>query len=104
MSIKVYDIAHCRTGDKGRTVNISVIAFDEAKFHYLKQHLTSEKVAKDFSPIAEGPVSRYELPKLHAFNFVVENMRGGGVTVSLSQDIHGKSLSYLMMGIVLPEN
>ncbi|MBU8848213.1 MAG: hypothetical protein KOO65_03170 [Desulfobacterales bacterium] len=104
MSIKVYDIAHCRAGDKGRTVNISVIAFDETGFHHLQQHLTPKKVAEDFFPIAEGPVSRYELPKLKAFNFVIENVRGGGVTVSLFQDIHGKTLSYLMLAIVLPDN
>ena len=103
MSITVYDLAHARAGDKGCTVNISVTAFDEAGFRHLKQHLTSEKVAESFFPIADGPVSRYELGKLNAFNFVVENVRGGGVTVSLSQDIHGKSLSYLILCIVLPE-
>ena len=104
MSIKVYDLAHCRAGDKGRTVNISVIAFTEDGFRHLQRHLTQEKVAEKFAFIAKGPVYRYELSKLQAFNFVVENIHGGGVTVSLSQDIHGKSLSYLMLSIVLPEN
>ena len=104
MRIKVYDIAHCRAGDKGRTINISVIAFNRKGFEYLKQHLTAEKVAKSFESIAEGPVIRYELARLKAFNFVIENMQGGGVTVSLCQDIHGKSMSYLMLDIVLEEN
>lgn len=104
MSIKVYDIAHCRAGDKGRTINISVIAFNKGGFKHLKQYLTSKKVAERFLPIADGPVLRYELPRLQAFNFVIENVQGGGVTVSLSQDIHGKSMSYLMLDIVLPGN
>jgi len=59
-------------------------------------------VMQAYSEIAKGPVTRYELPKLKALNFVIENALGGGVTVSLAQDMHGKSLSYLMLGIELP--
>jgi len=70
MSIKVYDIAHCRAGDKGRKINISVIAYNPDRFEYLQEYLTVEKVAESFSAIADGPVTRYELPKIHAFNFV----------------------------------
>ena len=55
-----------------------------------------------FAHIAKGPVTRYELPKLKALNFVIENALGGGVTVSLNQDIHGKSLSNVMLTIELP--
>lgn len=100
--MKVYDLAHCRAGDKGRTVNVSVVAFNREGFRHLEKNLTWEKVADRFAPLAKGPVTRYDLPKLNAFNFVIENMRGGGVTVSLSQDIHGKSMSYLMLDIPLP--
>lgn len=57
----------------------------------LRQHLTPERVMRAFAHIAKGPVTRYELPKLRAFNFVIENALGGGVT-SLNQDVHGKSL------------
>ena len=54
-----------------------------------------------YAHIAKGPITRYELPKLRALNFVIENALGGGVTVSLAQDAHGKSLSYVMLGIEL---
>ena len=57
--------------------------------------------SSDLAEIARGPVTRYELPKLRALNFVIENALGGGVTVSLAQDMHGKSLSFVMLGIEL---
>ena len=101
--MKVYDLAHCRAGDKGRTVNVSVVAYNRDGYRHLETYLTAEKVAERFSSLAEGPVTRYDLPKLNAFNFVIENMQGGGVTVSLSQDIHGKSMSGLMMDIPVPK-
>lgn len=104
MSIRVYDLAHSRAGDKGRSVNISVIAYDEAAFAHLREHLTEERVMAAFGERADGPVTRYELPKIQAFNFVVANAFGGGVTANLSQDLHGKSLSSLMLTIELPDH
>lgn len=100
--VKVYDLAHCRAGDKGNTSNISVIAYDERHYPFLREHLTPETVMRAFAHIAKGPVTRYELPKLQAFNFVVENALGGGVTISLNQDVHGKSLSTVMLEIEFP--
>ena len=101
MSVKVYDLAHARAGDKGNTSNVSVTAYDERAWQILRAQLTPERVLQAYSEIAKGPVTRYELPKLKALNFVIENALGGGVTVSLAQDMHGKSLSFLMLGIVL---
>jgi hypothetical protein len=101
MSVKVYDLAHARAGDKGNTSNVSVTAYDERAWNILRAQLTPEVVMKAYSEIAKGPVTRYELPKLKALNFVIENALGGGVTVSLAQDMHGKSLSFLMLGIEL---
>ena len=101
-AVKVYDLAHCRAGDKGNTSNISVIAYDERHYPFLREHLTPEKVMHAFAHIAKGPVTRYELPKLKAFNFVIENALGGGVTISLNQDVHGKSLSTVMLEIDFP--
>ncbi|RVD33718.1 hypothetical protein EN742_29155 [Mesorhizobium sp. M4A.F.Ca.ET.020.02.1.1] len=98
---RVYDLAHARAGDKGNTSNISVIAYDEEAWLLLRERLTVERVAMAFRHIAAGPVRRYELPKLHALNFVIENALGGGVTRSLAQDPHGKSLSALMLTIDL---
>ena len=100
--IRVYDIAHSRAGDKGDTSNISAIAYDEAGWEVLREQLTAEVVMKAFAHIVKGPVTRYELPKLRALNFVIEGALGGGVTRSLAQDVHGKSLSSLMLTIELP--
>ena len=100
--VRVYDIAHSRAGDKGDTSNISAIAYDAAGWKVLREQLTEEVVMKAFAHIARGPVTRYELPKLQALNFVIEGALGGGVTRSLAQDVHGKSLSSLMLMIELP--
>jgi hypothetical protein len=102
MMVRVYDIAHSRAGDKGDTSNISVIAYDAAGWEILRTQLTSERVMAAFAHIAKGPIRRYELPKLQALNFVIDHALGGGVTRSLAQDAHGKSLSSLMLTIELP--
>jgi len=99
--VRVYDLAHSRAGDKGNTSNISVIAYDEAGWSVLREQLTAERVMAAFAHVAQGPVRRYELPKLRALNFVIEGALGGGVTRSLAQDAHGKSLSSLMLTIEL---
>ena len=103
MSIRVYDLAHSRAGDKGDTINISVIAHDAAGFRHLGRHLTCERVMEAFAPLAKGPCVRFELPKLQAYNFVIERALDGGVTRSMRMDIHGKSLSSLMLTIEVPE-
>jgi hypothetical protein len=100
--VRVYDLAHSRAGDKGDTSNISVIAYDELAWTVLREQLTPERVMEAFAHLAKGPVRRFELPKLQALNFVIERALGGGVTRSLAQDMHGKSLSALMLTIELP--
>ena len=102
MSVKVHALAHGRAGDKGNTSNVSVVAYDDRAWEILREQLTVERVMAAFAHVAKGPVTRYELPRLQALNFVIENALGGGVTISLAQDAHGKSLSYLMLGIDLP--
>jgi hypothetical protein len=102
MMVRVYDIAHSRAGDKGDTSNISVIAYDAVGWEILRTQLTSERVMAAFAHLAKGPIRRYELPKLQALNFVIDHALGGGVTRSLAQDAHGKSLSSLMLTIELP--
>jgi len=101
-TVRVYDLAHCRAGDKGNTSNVSVTAYEETDWAFLRDTLTEERVMAAYAHIAQGPVTRYELPKLKALNFVIENALGGGVTISLNQDIHGKSLSNVMLAIELP--
>jgi hypothetical protein len=103
MSTKVYDLAHSRAGDKGNTSNVSVIAYDAQGWAVLKEKLTPERVMRAYAHVAKGPVTRYELPKLQALNFVIENALGGGVTISLALDAHGKTLSFLMLDIDLDD-
>jgi hypothetical protein len=100
--IRVYDLAHSRAGDKSDTSNISVIAYDAKAWEILREQLTADRVMHAFAHLAKGPVQRYELPKLQALNFVIQGALGGGVTRSLAQDAHGKSLSSLMLTIELP--
>lgn len=103
MSLRVYDLAHSRAGDKGDRINVSVIAYDDDGFRHLGTHLTCDRVMETFAPLAEGPCQRFELPQLRAFNFVIDRALDGGVTRSMRMDIHGKSLSSLMLTIALPE-
>ncbi len=102
MSVKVHELAHARAGDKGNTSNVSVVAYSDEAWTLLREQLTVERVMDAYAHVAKGPVTRYELPTLKALNFVIENALGGGVTISLAQDAHGKSLSFLMLDIGLP--
>ena len=102
--MKLREIAHSRTGDKGNTSNISVIAYDPTNYPLLEKYVTAERVKAFFSEIVKGEVVRYELPNLGALNFVMYSALGGGVTRTLSLDIHGKSLSSALMNLEVPEN
>ena len=99
--MKLREIAHSRTGDKGDISNISVIAFDEADYPFLEEHLTAERVAEHFREILTGTVTRYELPNIGALNFVLAGMLAGGVTRSLALDAHGKTLSSALLDLEL---
>ena len=91
--MKLYEIAHSRTGDKGNIANISLIAYEIKDYELLREKVTAEKVKAWFAGMVKGEVIRYELPQLGAMNFVMYDALGGGVTRTLSQDMHGKSLS-----------
>ncbi|MCZ6703225.1 MAG: hypothetical protein O6940_09315 [Ignavibacteria bacterium] len=93
MKIKLIDIAHGRSGDKGDAANIGIIAYDDKGYEIIKKHLTAEKVKKHFSGICKGNVDRYELPNIRALNFMMHNTLGGGGTVSLKHDAQGKTLA-----------
>ena len=100
------ELAHARSGDKGDTCNIGVIAYEPHYYPLLLRTLTPERVKDHFRGIVKGKVTRYELPKVHAVNLVMENALGGGVTRSLSLDPHGKSYSaaILTMPVEVPED
>jgi len=100
--MQLKNIAHTRTGDKGNTINISVIAFKDSDYPVLEKYMTAEKVKAFFSEIVQGKVKRYELPNLGALNFVMEKALGGGVTRSLRLDKHGKSLSSALLEMEFP--
>ncbi|AIF52641.1 hypothetical protein [Pelosinus sp. UFO1] len=100
--MKLREIAHSRTGDKGNISNISVIAHDPGQYPILKKYVTAEKVKEFFSEIVKGEVVRYELPNIGALNFVLYSALGGGVTRTLSLDAHGKSLSSALMNLEVP--
>jgi len=102
MTTRVHDLAHCRAGDKGNTSNVSVILYSAADWDFVREHLTEARVLHAYRHVARGPVTRHEIRNLKAFNFVIENALGGGVTISLAQDIHGKSLSNVMLAVELP--
>ena len=95
--MKLLDIAHSRTGDKGNISNISLIVYDEKNYSLIKEIVTAEKVKEYFSDIVKGKVVRYELDNLWALNFVMYDALGGGVTRSLAIDKHGKSLSSALL-------
>lgn len=95
--MKLKEIAHARTGDKGEISNISLIPYDEKMFDYIKEHVTAEKVKDYFSEICKGEVVRYELEGVKAFNFVLDKTLGGGVTRSLALDKHGKTLGMALL-------
>ena len=95
-------IAHSRTGDKGDTSNISVIAYDAKDYPLLERHVTAERVKEHFAEIVQGEVVRYTLPDLGALNFVMHRALGGGVTRSLALDAHGKCLGSAILDLQLP--
>jgi len=101
--MKLRDIAHSRTGDKGDTSNISVIAYDPRHYAFLCRHVTADAVKAHFASVVRGEVKRYELPRIGALNFVMGHTLGGGVTRSLALDAHGKALSSALLNLDLPE-
>jgi len=105
--MKLREIAHSRTGDKGNTSNISVIAYDPKHYPLLLAQATAARVKAHFTGVVQGDVVRYELPRIAALNFVMSQTLGGGVTRSLALDAHGKSLSSALLDLeidVPPEN
>jgi hypothetical protein len=101
--MKLRSLAHSRTGDKGDTSNLSVIAYDARDYEHLRRHVTAERVRAHFAGVVQGEVTRYELPRIGALNFVLTKTLGGGVTRSLALDAHGKSLSSALLDLELPD-
>lgn len=99
--MKLRELAHSRTGDKGNISVISVIAYRPEYYDLLREKVTADTVAAYFKEIVHGKVTRYELPNIHALNFVMEDALGGGVTRSLAVDMHGKTLGFALLEMEL---
>lgn len=105
MKVPLSRLAHTRSGDKGDTCNIGVIAWESRFYPILVQEVTSDRVKRHFGAMVEGSVERYELPNLGALNFLLHGALGGGGTVSLRTDAQGKTFgaALLRMEIEVPD-
>jgi hypothetical protein len=101
-SVPLWRLAHGRSGDKGNRSNISVIAWEPAFFPLLVEQVDEAAVLRLFAFRRPTAVTRYLLPKLHALNFVIDDVLDGGVNDSLNLDSHGKSLSFLLLDLPIP--
>jgi hypothetical protein len=102
--VKLREIAASRSGDKGDVSNICVFAYDPGDYPLLVEQLTVERVRQHFGSLVEGDVVRYELPLVHGLNFVLDRALGGGVSMTLRADPHGKSFQSLVLDIDLDTN
>jgi len=99
--IQLVDLAHARSGDKGDTANVGVIAYDPDHYALLEDILTVERVKEHFGDMVRGPVERFELPNLCALNFLLHNALDGGGTMSLMNDAQGKVFSTALLRLEL---
>ena len=95
--MKLFDIAHSRAGDKGNTLMLSLIPYNEEDYGLLCAICTAEKIKEHFKDIVLGEIIRYELPNISSLLFVCSQSLSGGVTTSLALDTHGKSLSSALL-------
>jgi hypothetical protein len=102
--MKVHDIAHCRSGDKGDYSLVSVIVYDMKNYEKILKHLTVDKVKKQYGDRVQGKIVRHEMPKTGICIFEMEHALGGGVVRTLRHDGHGKNVSYAMLEIELPDD
>jgi hypothetical protein len=105
LSIKLLKLAHARSGDKGDTANVGLIALREEFYPVLAREVTAERVKEHFRGLVKGGVERFELPNLGALNFLLHESLGGGGTLSLMTDAQGKTFStaLLRMEVELPD-
>lgn len=101
MKVRLVDIAHARSGDKGDTANVGVIALQPRWYPVLNEFVTRNRVADHFRGMIEGEVERYELPNLNALNFLLHGALDGGGTLSLKTDAQGKVYSTALLRMVI---
>lgn len=101
---RVADLAHGRSGDKGDTCNIGIVAYDQEGYDLLREHLSPERVHEHFGALIKGTVSRYELPNIKALNFVCTGALDGGGTLSLRSDHLGKVMYAWLLRMEVPDH
>ena len=99
VSVPLHSVAHGRAGDKGNRLNVSVLPYDPALYDLLAEQLTEARVLALYAHRSAARVTRYDLPLLPAFNFVIDDVLEGGVNGSLNLDGHGKSNSFILLGM-----
>jgi hypothetical protein len=106
MKVQLIRLAHGRSGDKGDTANVGVIALKPEYYEILKREVTPERVKAHFGEMVKGPVERFEMPNIGALNFLLHNALGGGGTLTLKHDAQGKTMStaLLRMEIEVPDD
>lgn len=97
MRIQLLKLAHARSGDKGDTANVGLLALTPEIYPLLVREVTAERVKEHFDSICHGAVERFELPNLHALNFLLHESLGGGGTLSLMTDAQGKTFSTALL-------
>jgi hypothetical protein len=97
MKVQLLKLAHARSGDKGDTANVGLIALKDEYYPLLVREVTSESVKRHFGPMVNGDVERFELPNLGALNFLLHGSLGGGGTLSLMTDAQGKTFSTALL-------
>ncbi|HEY8184421.1 MAG TPA: hypothetical protein VIF64_00030 [Pyrinomonadaceae bacterium] len=101
MRVQLTKLAHARSGDKGDTANIGLIALQDAIYPILVREVTADRVKQHFTGICKGNVDRFELPNLGALNFLLHESLGGGGTLSLMTDAQGKTFSTALLRMVV---
>ena len=101
MKVRLVDIAHARSGDKGDTANVGVIALEPRWYGVLDKFVTRSRVADHFQGMIDGDVDRFELPNLNALNFLLHGALDGGGTLSLKTDAQGKVFSTALLRMVI---
>jgi len=99
--IELFYLAHSLTGDKGDSQTMSLIPYRPEDYALIERQITAEAVKRHFGTLTRGKVTRYELPNLSAFNFVLEETLQGGVNDSLNLDTHGKSRSAFLLAMMV---
>jgi hypothetical protein len=99
LRVPLHAVAHARAGDKGNRLNVCVMPYNASAYQALAEQLTPQRVLQAYAHRGATSVKRYDLPLLPAFNFVIDNVLEGGVNGSLNLDGHGKSNSFILLGL-----